>query len=280
MHVFPDIWDVHAKVQAWRRDSESIGYVPTMGNLHAGHLRLIDVAKQKVDKVVVSIYVNPLQFGPHEDVAKYPRTLAEDIEKLQARNVDLLFTPDDKTIYPEGMTKTTYVDVPGFAEQLEGAHRPGHFRGVATVVTKLFNIIQPDMAVFGEKDYQQLLVIRKMVKDLLMPIEIIGEHTMRETDGLAMSSRNAFLSKSERRQAAGLYETLDELRERILLNNMDFSELEQVAITQLEQKGFTPDYVAIRNSETLVEPQLPTEPLVILAAARLGITRLIDNLRV
>lgn len=280
MEIFPDIWDVHGLVQSWRRNSDRIGFVPTMGNLHAGHLRLVDVAKKQTDKVVVSIYVNPAQFGPHEDLAGYPRTLDVDIEKLQGTGVDLLFTPDDKTMYPDGMRDTTYVNVPALAEQLEGAHRSGHFRGVATVVTKLFNIIQPDVAVFGEKDYQQLLVIRQLVKDLLLPIEIMAEPTIREKDGLAVSSRNAYLSKFERSQAPGLYETLDELRERIVLNNMDFSDLEQAAILQLEQKGFRPDYIAIRNSETLVEPQLPTEPLVILAAARLGTTRLIDNLRV
>ncbi len=280
MEIFPDIWDVHGLVQSWRRNSDRIGFVPTMGNLHAGHLRLVDVAKKQTDKVAVSIYVNPAQFGSHEDLAGYPRTLDADIEKLQGKGVDLLFTPDDKTMYPDGMRDTTYVNVPALAEQLEGAHRSGHFRGVATVVTKLFNIIQPDVAVFGEKDYQQLLVIRHLVKDLLLPIEIMAEPIIREKDGLAMSSRNAYLSKSERSQASGLYETLDELRERIVLNNMDFSDLEQVAISQLEKKGFRPDYIAIRNSETLAEPKLPTEPLVILAAARLGTTRLIDNLRV
>lgn len=280
MQIFPDIWDVHGLVQSWRRDGERIGFVPTMGNLHDGHLRLVDVAKKNADKVVVSIYVNPLQFSVNEDLSKYPRTLRADIEKLEKRGVDLLFTPDDKTMYPEGTTPSVYVQVTRLAEQLEGSHRPGHFRGVATVVTKLFNIVQPDLAVFGEKDYQQLLVIRQMVKDLSMPIQIIGEPTVRELDGLAMSSRNGYLSSSERKRAPGLYETLEDVRERILMDNVEYHDLEQAAIMQLEQKGFFPDYVAIRNRDTLQEPESTREPLVILAAARLGNTRLIDNLLV
>jgi len=280
MQIFPDIWDVHGLVQSWRRAGERIGFVPTMGNLHDGHLRLVDVAKKNADKVVVSIYVNPLQFNVNEDLSKYPRTLSADIEKLEKRDVDLLFTPDDKTMYPEGTEPCVYVQVTRLAEQMEGSHRPGHFRGVATVVTKLFNIVQPDLAVFGEKDYQQLLVIRQLVKDLSLPIEIIGEPTVRELDGLAMSSRNGYLSSSERKQAPGLYQTLDDVRERILMENVEFSDLEQAAIMQLEQKGFFPDYVAIRNRDTLQEPESSREPLIILAAARLGNTRLIDNLLV
>ena len=278
MQIFPDIWDVHALVQSWRRDGERIGFVPTMGNLHEGHLRLVDVAKKHADKVVVSIYVNPLQFGASEDLSTYPRTLDADVEKLQQHGVDLLFTPDDKCMYPEGTTLCVYVEVTKLAEQLEGSHRPGHFRGVATVVAKLFNIVQPDLAVFGEKDYQQLLVIRQLVRDLSMPIQIIGEPTVREPDGLAMSSRNSYLSSADRKRAPGLYETLEDIRERILMDNVEYSDLEQAAIMYLEQRGFFPDYVAIRNRETLAEPESSTEPLVILAAARLGKTRLIDNL--
>lgn len=280
MKIYPDIWDVHALTQSWRRNGERIGFVPTMGNLHAGHLRLVDVARKHADKVVVSIYVNPMQFTDSDDLSNYPRTMDADIEKLQQRGVDLLFTPNDQTMYPDGMTPCVYVEVGKLAEQLEGSHRPGHFRGVATVVTKLFNIVQPDLAVFGEKDFQQLLVIKQLVKDLLMPIQIIGEPTIRETDGLAMSSRNSNLSIRERKLAAGLYETLNEIRDRLVLNNLGYNDLEQAAIMQLEQKGFSPDYVAIRNRETLVEPESATEPLVILAAARLGKTRLIDNMLV
>ena len=274
-------WEVSALVRQWQRDGERIGFVPTMGNLHEGHLRLVKAARQNTDRVVVSIYVNPTQFGPQEDFANYPRTLEKDLQKLAALNVDLVFNPDDDTMYPEGITQCTYVDVPTqLTEGLEGAHRQHHFRGVATVVTKLFNIVAPDVAVFGEKDFQQLLVIQRMVKDLNLPIEINGEPTVREGDGLALSSRNQYLSKQERAFAPKLYEVLSETRERILMQNMDLTDLEQAAIMQLEQHGFSPDYVAIRDAETLAEPHSPTDRLVILAAARLGETRLIDNLRV
>ena len=280
MQVLATHWDVHAAIRVWRRQAERIGFVPTMGNLHAGHLRLVQVAREHCDKVVVSIYVNPLQFGAGEDFTRYPRTLAADTALLAEYNVDVVFTPDDQSMYPHGHRHSTYVEVPGLTSGLEGAHRPGHFRGVATVVNKLFNIVQPDVAVFGEKDFQQLLVIRRMVRDLDLPIEIIGEATVREADGLALSSRNQYLSAQERRQAAGLYATLQHVRERLLHNGVDHTDLEQEAILRLEKQGFSPDYVAIRHCETLLEPKYPTDPLVILAAARLGATRLIDNLRV
>lgn len=280
MQVLTTHWDVHAAVRGWRRHAERIGFVPTMGNLHAGHLRLVEVAKKHCDKVVVSIYVNPMQFGAGEDYTRYPRTFEEDKVKLEQYNIDVLFVPDDQTMYPQGHQQTTYIDVPELTTCLEGAQRPGHFRGVATIVNKLFNIVQPDVAVFGEKDFQQLLVIRRMVRDLAMPVEILGEATVREGDGLAMSSRNQYLSPSERQQATGLYQTLQYVRERLLHNGVDHTDLEQDAIMQLERKGFVPDYVAIRHSESLQEPKSPTDPLVILAAVRLGSTRLIDNLRV
>lgn len=280
MQILTTHWDVHATVRGWRRHAERIGFVPTMGNLHAGHLRLVDVAKQHCDKVVVSIYVNPMQFGAGEDFARYPRSLEADKQQLADRNVDVIFVPDDQSMYPHGHQQITYIDVPGLSSGLEGTQRPGHFRGVATIVNKLFNIVQPDVAVFGEKDFQQLLIVRRMVRDLDMPIEILGEATVREADGLAMSSRNQYLSKAERQQAAGLYETLQYVRERLLRNGVDHNDLEQDAIMRLEKKGFTPDYVAIRHSESLQDPKTPTDPLVILAAVRLGSTRLIDNLRV
>ena len=280
MQVLATHWDVHSVVRAWRRHAERIGFVPTMGNLHAGHLRLVEVVKQHCDKVVVSIYVNPMQFGAGEDYSRYPRTLAEDKAQLERLKVDVVFIPDDQSMYPYGPQQTTFIDVPGLCTSLEGTHRPSHFRGVATIVNKLFNIVQPDVAVFGEKDFQQLLVIRRMVRDLDMPIEILGEATVREPDGLALSSRNQYLTQQERQQAPGLYETLQYVRERLQRNGVDHSDLEQDAIMRLEKKGFTPDYVAIRHSETLQEPKTPTDPLVILAAARLGSTRLIDNLRV
>lgn len=280
MQIFTTHWDMHGEVRAWRRHAERIGFVPTMGNLHAGHLRLVDVARQHCDKVVVSIFVNPMQFGAGEDYARYPRTLEADQAQLEERNVDVLFLPEVDSMYPHGYQQTTFVEVPGLSSGLEGSQRPGHFRGVATIVNKLFNIVQPDVAVFGEKDFQQLLVIRRMVHDLDMPIEILGETTVREADGLAMSSRNQYLSAQERQQAACLYETLQYVRERLLANGVDPTDLEQDAIMRLEKQGFSPDYVAIRHSETLQEPKSPSDTLVILAAARLGATRLIDNLRV
>lgn len=273
-------WDVHGEIRSWRQQSERIGFVPTMGNLHAGHLRLVEVARQHCDRVVVSIFVNPMQFGAGEDYTRYPRTLEADQAQLAARQVDLVFVPEVADMYPEGPEQTTYIEIPGLTTGLEGAHRPGHFRGVATVVNKLFNIVQPDVAVFGEKDFQQLLVIRRMVRDLDMPIEILGEATVREADGLALSSRNQYLTVEQRQQAPALYETLQYLRARLQQNGVDYTDLEQDAIMRLEKKGFSPDYVAIRHSETLQEPQSHTDPLVILAAARLGQTRLIDNLRV
>ena len=281
MQVLTSNWDVTTVVRDWKRNADRIGFVPTMGNLHEGHLRLIRVAQQHTDHVVVSIYVNPMQFNEKADFTNYPRTLERDIQKLEQLGVDLVFTPSDQSMYPQGFEKSTFVEVPSWlASQLEGAHRAGHFRGVATIVTKLFNIVQPDVAVFGEKDFQQLLVIKQLVSDLNLPIEILGEPTVREGDGLALSSRNQHLTSKERQSASGLYAVLSDVRERILLQNMTFSDLEQAAIMQLEKQGFEPDYVAIRHSETLQDPEDPTDPLVILAAARLGKTRLIDNLRV
>ena len=265
MQNFSSNWEVSALVRQWRRDGERIGFVPTMGNLHEGHLRLVKVARQNTDRVVVSIYVNPMQFGPQEDFNNYPRSLEKDLQKLNALNVDLVFNPSDEIMYPEGSAQCSYVQVPAqLTEGLEGAHRQHHFRGVATVVTKLFNIVAPDVAVFGEKDFQQLLVIQQLVKDLNLPIEIIGEPTIREGDGLALSSRNQYLSKPERVIAPKLYEVLSETRERILMQNMDLTDLEQAAIMQLEQHGFAPDYVAIRDVITLAEPDSPTDLLVIL----------------
>lgn len=281
MQVFTSSWDVTSVIRDWHRSADRIGFIPTMGNLHDGHLRLVRVAKQQTDHVVVSIYINPMQFNESNDYKNYPRTLEKDLQLLEQSGIDLAFTPDDNTMYPGGVGQGSFVEPPAWlANALEGAHRSGHFRGVATIVTKLFNIVQPDLAVFGEKDFQQLLVIRRLVQDLNLPIDIVGEPTVREVDGLALSSRNQHLDKRERKLAPGLYEVLNEVRERILMDNMDLDELEQEAIMRLEKKGFSPDYVAIRNSETLQEPVKPAEPLIILAAARLGKTRLIDNLRV
>jgi len=281
MHVFDSSWDVTPCIDVWHRDCARVAFVPTMGNLHAGHLQLVDVARKKADRVVVSIYVNPLQFGANEDFDAYPRTLEADLEKLRQHGVDLVFTPTDETMYPEGRQQVTKVEVTSsLTAILEGAQRPGHFTGVATVVCKLFHITKPDLAIFGEKDLQQLRVIQRMVSDLNMPVEIHGEPTIREADGLAMSSRNQYLNPRERTIAPGLYAVLQATRERIRLKNVDLADLEQAAIMQLEQQGFNPDYVVIRHADSLLEASSPTDSLVILAAARLGKTRLIDNLHV
>lgn len=281
MQRVESIWDVTPQILQWQCAGDRIGFVPTMGNLHAGHMQLIRRAQQVASRVVVSIYVNPMQFGASEDFSAYPRTLEKDLLKLEQAGVSMVFTPSDQTMYPQGVESTSFVDVPGWlSQQLEGAHRPQHFRGVATVVSKLFHMVHPDVAVFGEKDFQQLKVIEKMVHDLNLPIEILAEPTVRESNGLAMSSRNQYLSPAQRSTAAELYATLNDTRERILMQNMALSELEQAAIMQLEKRGFDPDYVAIRCSDTLQEADTPTEQLVILAAVRLGNTRLIDNLRV
>lgn len=281
MQVLTSTWDVTSIIHDCHRNADRVGFVPTMGNLHDGHMRLIRVAREQTDHVVVSIYINPLQFDESDDFKNYPRTLENDLHLLEQSGVDLVFTPDDKSMYPDGVGQSSFVEPPAWlSNTLEGAHRQGHFRGVATIVTKLFNIVQPHLAVFGEKDYQQLLVIRRLVQDLNLPVDILGEPTVREVDGLALSSRNQHLNKQERKLAPGLYEVLNEVRERILMDNMALSELEQEAIMRLEKRGFSPDYVVIRNSETLREPDKSLEPLIILVAARLGKTRLIDNLRV
>jgi pantoate--beta-alanine ligase len=260
-----------------RKAGKSIGFVPTMGNLHEGHLQLLHRAKQLADCVVVSIFVNPLQFGVNEDLDAYPRTLAADKEKLFSQGTDFLFAPGVDDMYPEGMQPQTLVSVPKITDSLCGAARPGHFTGVATVVTKLFNMVQPDVAVFGEKDFQQLMVIRKMASDLCMPVNIVGVATVRETDGLAMSSRNNFLSSTERSVAPRLHRVLQDYREAIANGFDNYRHLEKHAFEDLVRDGFQPDYVSIRDADTLEAINADTEAIVILAAARLGRTRLIDN---
>ena len=257
-----------------------VALVPTMGNLHQGHLTLVRRAKEVADRVVVSIFVNPLQFDRREDLEAYPRTLEEDIDRLEAENVDLLFAPGVESIYPEGMTRHTRVEVPVVSENFCGASRPGHFVGVATIVCKLLNMVQPQVALFGKKDYQQLLVIRKMVQDLAMPVEIIGVPTVREADGLAMSSRNNYLSEAERRQAPALYRALRHTAERLRSVRRDFGDLEALAVGEIEDAGLKSDYFSIRRAADLGEPGEADRHLVILAAAFLGKARLIDNLEV
>lgn len=266
------------QIAGWKASGECVGFVPTMGNLHAGHLDLIGEARCRADRCVVSIFVNPMQFGEGEDYAAYPRTLEEDAAKLRAAGVDLLFAPAVGTIYPAGALDQTRVEVPEISDILCGASRPGHFIGVATVVCKLFNMVQPDLAVFGEKDYQQLMVIRRMAADLSMPIEIVGKATVREADGLAMSSRNGYLSLEERRIAPDLYRTLKATAAALGNGEKDYPRLEAEAGKTLQSLGFRPDYYAIRQAGSLGMPGPGETPLVILAAAYLGTTRLIDNL--
>jgi len=264
---------------SFRKTNKKIALVPTMGNLHAGHIALVTEAQTKADMVVTSIFVNPLQFGPNEDFERYPRTLAADQAKLFDAGNHVLFTPSAAEMYPAGMPQTL-VHVPGCTECLCGQKRPGHFDGVSTVVTKLFNIIQPDIALFGNKDYQQLTTIRKMVNELFFPIEIIGLDTIREPDGLAMSSRNGYLNSQERQQASKLYETLVSIKNALESGEKNHSRLIQQGIYFLEKAGFLPDYLEIRDALSLGPVDSNSQKLVILGAAFMGKTRLIDNLTV
>lgn len=270
--------EIRKRLARWRAIDQKVALVPTMGNLHAGHIALVKRAQQLADRVVVSIFVNPMQFGPKEDFAAYPRTLDADKLQLAVAGTDLLFTPEVDEVYPGGMHKVSRVEVPAFDGILDGASRPGHFTGVATVVTKLFNMVQPDVAIFGEKDYQQLLVIRRLVADLCIPIQIVGHPTMRESDGLAMSSRNQYLSKSERAQAPLLRKVLSETGAMLRDGKRDFARLQADAARRLDAGGFQTDYVEIRQADTLAPAVAGDMRLVVLAAARLGKARLIDNL--
>jgi pantoate--beta-alanine ligase len=271
------ITGLRGALRAARKTGKSVAFVPTMGNLHDGHITLIKAAKRRADVVVASIFVNPTQFGVNEDFDSYPRTLAADSALLANADCDLLFAPDAREMYPDGRSQFTTVSVSGITNVLCGASRPGHFTGVATVVSKLFNIVQPDMALFGEKDYQQLAVIRCMARELCFPVDIIGVPTVRADDGLALSSRNGFLSPAERQQAPLLYQTLSSLRSAIESGQRDFAQLTQAASSHLAKCGFAPDYLDIRRQD-LAEASADDRALVILAAARLGSTRLIDNL--
>jgi pantoate--beta-alanine ligase len=282
MLVISDIKVLRATVKAWRQEGHTVAFVPTMGNLHQGHLKLVDEARQRADKVIVSIFVNPMQFGANEDLAKYPRTLAEDCAGLTDHQADAVFTPTPELIYPKGLEVQTAVDVPFIGDNHCGASRPGHFRGVSTIVTKLFNLVQPDIALFGKKDYQQLAVIRALTIDLSFPIEIIGIDTERAADGLALSSRNGYLSAEQRATAPLIYQQLRWLAEQIRgqQGTSDFRALEQQVRETLGQAGFRPDYVNICQRHNLELANDLSSPLVILLAAYLGTTRLIDNLEV
>ncbi len=279
MHVVAGPDELRELLRGWRARGERIAFVPTMGNLHAGHASLVSRARQSADRVIVSIFINPLQFGPNEDFAAYPRTPQDDRSLLETLRVDALFSPQVADIYPRGQESTARVHVPGLEDILCGAVRPGHFMGVATVVVKLLNLVQPDSAVFGEKDFQQLLVIRRAVTDLCMPIEIIGAPTMRENDGLAMSSRNRYLTSEQRQIASTIYTALERARRALEAGEEDLAALESRGLEALTQAGFKPDYFAIRDAETLQSPAPEQTELVVLAAARIGRARLIDNVR-
>jgi pantoate--beta-alanine ligase len=263
-----------------RSSGKKIGLVPTMGNLHHGHLQLVKTAQQHADVIVVTLFVNPTQFGANEDLDSYPRTFQDDCDKLEALNTDILFAPSIDEIYPRGGDDATHVHVPNITNVLCGASRPGHFDGVTTIVSKLFNMTRADVAVFGEKDYQQLAVIRRMVDDLNIPIIIISEPIVREADGLAMSSRNGYLSKEQRQLAPKLHATLSDIHQAISKGDYDFETLEGTAKIQLSELGFKPDYLHIYHRDNLRPAKKADKDLVIVAAAFLGTTRLIDNLHV
>ena len=264
-------------IRRLRQEGKRIALVPTMGNLHDGHMKLVDEAKDRADVVVVSIFVNPMQFDRADDLARYPRTLQEDSEKLNKRKVDFVFAPAPADIYPKGTDTQTFVDVPGISTMLEGASRPGHFRGVSTIVSKLFNLVQPDVACFGEKDFQQLALIRKMVADMGYDIEIVGVPTVRAKDGLALSSRNGYLTSDQRKIAPGLSKVMNSIAEKLLAGERDLEEMVALAEQTLTEKGFRADDIQIRDADTLLPLAESSQRAVILMAAWLGQARLIDN---
>jgi pantoate--beta-alanine ligase len=280
MRIATDIAALRALLRTARTDGARIAFVPTMGNLHAGHQALFTRAHQHAEVAVASVYVNPLQFGADDDFEAYPRTPEQDRAVLEAAGVDILFAPDDAQIYPRGRAAHTWVEVPGLSDQLCGRFRPGHFRGVTTVVARLFNLVAPDVALFGKKDYQQCLLIRLMVGDLGLPIKVIGVDTVREPDGLALSSRNRYLTADERRRAPRLYATLADLASQIRQPGAAIPALEARALQVLRDAGFRPDYASVRRQADLAPPTADDRALVILAAAWLGRARLIDNLEV
>ncbi|MGC9421196.1 pantoate--beta-alanine ligase [Vibrio sp.] len=277
MQTFADISALREQIKQYKRDGRQVAFVPTMGNLHEGHLTLVRKARELADIVVVSIFVNPMQFDRCEDLNNYPRTLDEDLSKLNSEGVDLVFTPTPEVMYPNGLDKQTFVEVPGLSHMLEGASRPGHFRGVATIVSKLFHIVQPNIACFGEKDFQQLAVIRQMVNDLCLDIDIVGVATVREMDGLAMSSRNSLLTIDERQRAPVLARTMRWMSSAIRGGRDDYASIIEDAIDQLRAADIEPDEIFIRDAQTLQPINTESKQAVILIAAYLGKVRLIDN---
>jgi pantoate--beta-alanine ligase len=271
--------ELRSAISQWRSQNRRIAFVPTMGNLHAGHASLVQRARELADIVVVSVFVNPLQFGPKEDFAAYPRTPNEDRELLESLKVDLLFTPEVADIYPLGQQSSVRVYVPGLEDILCGAFRPGHFMGVATIVTKLLNLVAPQVAIFGEKDFQQLMIIRRAASDLCMPIEIVGARTTREADGLAMSSRNRYLTSEQRLIAPRIFAELEKARAAIEQGSRSYPQLEAAGMNALNAAGFRTDYFAVRDATNLEVPSEGSKDLVVLTAARIGRARLIDNVR-
>ena len=280
MDVVTTVVGVRARVRSWRASGLRVALVPTMGNLHAGHMSLLAAAGERADRVVVSIFVNPMQFGPAEDFTAYPRTLEEDQGLLTGGRCDVLFAPTVEQIYPEGGAQPTLITVRGLSSELCGQFRPGHFDGVTTVVAKLFNIVTPDVAVFGEKDIQQFVLIRRMTSDLMLPVEVIGAPTVRAPDGLALSSRNRFLSAQDRRTAPAIHAALESAGRRLAAGARDFLAIESAGWQALAKAGLRPDYFAVRDGKELQQPTKDSGEFVVLTAARLGNARLIDNLRV
>jgi len=280
MDTVTTVTAVREHVRRWRSEGRRVAFVPTMGNLHAGHVSLIDTARSHGDRFVASIFVNPMQFGPNEDYAQYPRTPTQDARMLTEAGCNLMFMPDVAAIYPNGSERATRVDVPSLSRILDGEFRPGHFEGVSTIVAALFHIVEPDVAVFGEKDFQQLTIIRRMVADLCMPVEIVGAPTVRDTDGLAMSSRNQYLTPAERQTAPIIYQTLQAAAKRLQAGDTEFSSIENTGVATLQKAGMKPDYFSIRRAQDLGAPASDTRHLVVLTAARLGKARLIDNIQI
>src|SRR3569833_475248 len=271
---------VREHVRRWRSEGCRVAFVPTMGNLHAGHVSLIEAARRHGDRFVASIFVNPMQFGPNEDYAQYPRTPAKDADMLVEAGCNLMFMPDVAQIYPNGSERATRVDVPSLSRVLDGEFRPGHFEGVSTIVAALFHIVEPDVAIFGEKDFQQLTIIRRMVADLCMPVEIVGAPTVRDGDGLAMSSRNQYLTSAERQVAPRIYQTLQVVANRLQAGDTEFSSIARTGVEALNKAGKKTNYFSVRRAQDLRAPSPNTKHLNEHTTTRLGKARLIDNIQV
>jgi len=280
MQIIDNVTGLREQLTEWRHAGDHVALVPTMGNLHQGHLSLVNLARQHAERVVVSVFVNPTQFAEGEDFEDYPRTEERDQRQLKRENTDLLFVPDVETMYPFGIDAATSISVPVLTDEFCGSFRPGHFDGVTSVVSRLFSLVQPDVAVFGEKDYQQLQVIRRLVADLSLPIKIVGAPTQREADGLAMSSRNSYLSESERELAPALFARIKAVADKLASGNRDYGALENEASAELSAQGFQIDYFSIRRALNLEAPTPDSHDIVVLAAVHLGETRLIDNITI